>query len=68
MGRHTPLQQFKEAKQIAADHGLFLLEKTGAGSTTYLVYRKTPGKNVYLGKRTSAAALRAFVCKCANFH
>lgn len=25
--RHSPLQQLKEAKQIAKDHGLFVVEK-----------------------------------------
>lgn len=60
---HTPAQQFKEARQIAADHGLFIVEKSGRFS----VYRKTPARPVYLGLRTDAADLRAFVARCAGF-
>lgn len=64
MPRHTPQQQFKEAKQIAIDHGCFVVEKGGR----YLVYRKTKVRPVYLGARTSAESLRAFVCRVTNFH
>lgn len=38
---HSPLQQLKEAKQIARDHGLFVIEKPdGRGNTAYLLYRE----------------------------
>ncbi|MBS1198133.1 MAG: hypothetical protein H6R18_1918 [Proteobacteria bacterium] len=64
MVSHTPLQQFKEAKQIARDHGMYVVEKSGV----YMVFRKTPAQNVFLGKRSSASGLRQFVAKCASFH
>lgn len=57
---HTPAQQLKEAKQIALDHGMFIAEKAGA----YLLYRKTPVRNVFLGRRTRPEGIRALVCCC----
>lgn len=62
--KHTPQQQFKEAKQIAKDHGCLVIEK----GTRFLVYRKTPVRLVYLGSRRTAETLREFVCKVTNFH
>ena len=64
MTRHSPLQQIKEAKQIALDHGCFVVEK----ADKYLVYRKMPVKPVFLGARGTPASLRNFVCKVTNFH
>lgn len=63
MRQHSPQQQFREARQIAADHNMFVVDK----GNHYLLYRKAPDKNVYLGKRSDAAAFRSFVCRCANF-
>lgn len=63
MRRHSPLQQFKEARQIAHDHGPFVVEK----GERYLLYRKQQPTNIYLGARANPEALRAFVCKVANF-
>ena len=63
MRNHSPTQQFKEARQIAADHNMFVVDKGGR----FLLYRKTPARPVYLGMRADAAAFRSFVCKCANF-
>lgn len=60
----NPIQVIKEAKQIARDHGCFVVEKAGR----FLVYRRTPTRNVYLGYRTDPAALRALVCTVTNFH
>lgn len=62
--RHSPLQQLKEAKQIALDHGLFVVEK----DSRFLLYRQQQPKNTYIGARSTPEALRAFVCKVANFH
>ena len=62
--QHTPQQQFKEAQQIARDHGMFVVDKGG----DYLLYRRTQPANTYIGKRSSAAGIRALVCKAANFH
>jgi len=64
MTRHSPLQQFKQAQQIARDHGLFIVEKAGE----YQLYRRMAMRNVFIGKRSTAAALHALVCKATNFH
>ena len=64
MTRHSPLQQLREAKQIAADHGCFVTEKAGK----YLVFRKMPTRPVYLGARGTPETLRRFVCQVTNFH
>lgn len=68
--RHSALQQLKEAKQIARDHGLFVAEKPDPrGQTAYVLYRHMPaGPNVFVGKRNTPEAIRALVCKTANFH
>lgn len=64
----TPLQQVKEAKQIAKDHGMFVAEKKDRDGTTYLLYREGHPRNIFLGKRTTPAGIRSLVGKCANFH
>lgn len=67
--RHSPLPQLKEAKQIARDHGLFVVERQDTrGITTYLLYRGTSPRNTFVGRRRDIGALRAMVCKAANFH
>lgn len=63
MRTHSPQQQFREARQIAADHNMFVVDK----GDHYQLYRKTPVRPVYLGKRSDAAAFRSFVSRCANF-
>jgi len=63
MRKHSPLQQYKEARRIAADHNMFVVDK----GSRYLLYRKTPTQAVYLGMRSDPSALRSFVCRCANF-
>jgi hypothetical protein len=64
MTRHSPQQQLKEAKQIAQDHGCFVVEK----GKEYQLYRRLATRNAYIGKRSTPAALRSFVCKVTNFH
>jgi len=61
--QRNPIQVIKEAKQIAKDHGGFVVEKGGR----FLVYRRTHTCNVYLGSRGKPDALRSFVCNCFNF-
>ena len=64
MTRHSPLQQIKEAKQIARDHGMYVVEKAGS----FILYRKTDTGSVRIGARSTPGGLRQFVCRCANFH
>jgi hypothetical protein len=66
--RHAPLQQLKEAKVIARDHGLFVVEKPDRGGIRYLLYRSQTTGNEFLGVRKSPQGIRALVCKVANFH
>ncbi|HPR08074.1 MAG TPA: hypothetical protein PLI17_15700 [Denitromonas sp.] len=40
MRRHSPSQKVKEAKQIAIDHGLFVVERPDANGIAFLLYRK----------------------------
>jgi len=60
--QHSPLQQFKEAQQLARDHGMFVVDK----GSRYLLYRNLPHRNVYLGMRSSVEAFRRFVAACAD--
>jgi hypothetical protein len=64
MTRHSPLKQFKQAKQIAQDHGLFIVDKPG----DYRLYRKMALRIVFIGKRSTPEALYTLVCKATNFH
>lgn len=66
--RHTPLQQYKEACQIARDHGLLVVECKTKERTDYVVYRDHPGaeRRERVGKRSSVAALRLFVARLAG--
>lgn len=68
MRRHTPMQQLTEAKQIAADHGLRVIEKPTPSGRDYLLYRIVSGRAVYIGKRSSESGIRSMVCRAANFH
>jgi hypothetical protein len=62
MRRHTPRQQLSEAKQIARDHGMFVLKKDGK----LLLYREATPRNVYVGMRSEIGAFRSFVARCAE--
>lgn len=69
--RHSPLQQFREACQIARDHGMHVVEcksRSPKGPRTeYVVYRSLPdGRDTRLGKRSTVAGLRAYVTHCAE--
>lgn len=66
MRRHSPIQQLHEAKQIARDHNMFIVEKPAPEGTDYIVYRKTPCGNTRLGARRDIGALRRFVAKAAE--
>lgn len=68
MRQSSGLQQLKEAKQIARDHGLFVVEKPATpGQTNYIVYRHLPnGRNSRLGVRKTVAQLIRFVSRLAT--
>lgn len=57
----TPEEALKEARRNATAHGMFVVDKAGA----YVLYRKTAVRLVYLGQRSTPAALRSFVSRCA---
>lgn len=60
--QHNPLQQWREAQQIAADYNMFIVHK----GDKYVLYRKLPTRPVYLGQRGSVSGIRALVEKCAG--
>lgn len=60
-------QVLAEAKQIAADHNLHVVEKTYGDKTAYLLHRRLPHRLVFLGSRKSPAGLRSYVCDVAGF-
>lgn len=62
-----PRQVLREAKTIAESHGCFVAEKRDDAGTYYLLYRKTPPHNTYIGRRATPAGLRSLVCKACNF-
>jgi hypothetical protein len=62
-----PRQVLKEARQIANDHNCFVSEKQSAGSTTYLLYRRTSPPTL-VGRRSTPTGLRTLVCKACNYH
>jgi len=62
--QHSPLYPFSEVHKLAQDHGMFVVVK----GDHYLLYRRMPDRNVFLGKRSSAPAFRLFVEQCAGVH
>lgn len=58
---HDPVQQLKEARQIAKDYNMFITEK----GDRFNVFRITPSRPVYLGSRGTPGTLRSFVEHCA---
>ncbi|MBI4997833.1 MAG: hypothetical protein HZC22_13265 [Rhodocyclales bacterium] len=60
--QHTPIMQYRQALQIAKDNNMFVVEKDGH----YIVYRKNPIRNIYLGACSSAGALFKKVSSCAS--
>lgn len=65
--QRNPLQVLKEAKQIARDHGCFVVEKSDPKGTRYLVYRCLPGHNTLVGSRFTVGSLHKLVCKATSF-
>lgn len=61
MAQQTPIRAIKEAKQMAKDFGMFVVEKPGR----FLLYRQSTPHNVYIGFRSNVADFRRFVEACA---
>lgn len=69
VARHSPAQQLREAQQIAKDYNLRISEKKISEATTYFVWRPVLNhKDVFIGKTTSPARLRAMVERAASTH
>lgn len=49
-----------ELKDLARSKNCFIVERNGA----FLVYRKMPGRNVFIGKRGNEKSLQTFIKKC----
>lgn len=60
-------QVVAEARQIAADHGLRVMEKKYGAETCYQVFRVLPHRAVFLGTRRSPGGLRSYVCDVVGF-
>lgn len=60
-------QVVAEAKQIAADHGLRVMEKKYGAETCYQVFRVLPHRAVFCGTRCSPDGVRSYVSKLAGF-
>lgn len=56
-----PAEQLKEAEQLARSHNMFFTRK----GEEFTLYRRTPSRPVFLGKRSTPAALRQLVSRCA---
>ncbi len=59
--RHSPRQQYEQACRIAKDNNMFVVAKNGR----YLIFRKTPSRNVCLGSCGSTETLFTKVSHCA---
>lgn len=57
--RHTPIEQYRQAQQIARDHNLLISERPGG---RYTCYRKA-ARPVYLGQAGGAAGLFRLVSR-----
>jgi ssDNA-binding replication factor A large subunit len=69
VARHSPAQQLREAQQIAKDYNLRISENLTRGNITYFVWRLVFNhKDVFIGKTTSPARLRAMVERAASTH
>jgi hypothetical protein len=58
----TTVREIKEVKKFALDHGMFVVEK----GADFLLYRRTPARNVRLGCSRSVARLQKLAVRCAS--
>lgn len=64
MASLSPRLQLIEARRLAREHGLFIVEKeapVGLAATDYIVYRQTPRRPVRLGRRGNPDGLLRLV-------
>ena len=61
-------QALIEARQLARQHGLFIVEKRDPRGPFYLLYRPMPTTNVLIGRRSNPHALHTLVRKAATAH
>jgi hypothetical protein len=61
MAQQTPIRAIKEAKLMAKDFGMFVVEK----GERFLLYRCSSPRNIYLGFRSDISEFRRFVESCA---
>ncbi|MFY9327823.1 MAG: hypothetical protein WAO76_07370 [Georgfuchsia sp.] len=54
---HEEVKLICEAKKLASDHGMFVVQKPGK----YLLYRKRPHRNIPLGHRSDLHNFLGFV-------
>lgn len=59
---HDEVKLIKEAKKLARDHGLFVVER----ADKFMLYRQCQPRNVLVGSRTTVTSLRRFVARVAN--
>jgi hypothetical protein len=62
----TPLSPLELARVIAKDHNLYFVQVTEKKGAAWVVYRESPvpgQRGVRLGRRSSVAALLAFIRK-----
>lgn len=57
-----PVPEINECKAFARQNGMFVVER----GAELLLYRRAPGHNVRLGKRSTVAALRKLAAHCAH--
>lgn len=69
-----PLELIRQAKQIARDHGYYVVERGPWDKREYILYREqrgfdpyATGRGVRVGKRTTAEGLYSLVCKTTGF-
>ena len=61
-------QALLEARQLAHQHGLFIVEKRDPHGPFYLLYRPMPTTSVLIGRRSNPQALHTLVRKAAATH
>ena len=67
MSAVTPGKIMVEARQIARDASLLLIEKPGQGRTMYHIYRPLPdGRKSFIGKRGTPAGVHAYLKKLTS--